>query len=103
MYCGARQMLGTRASRMVVVSGGPSWANEVPVPIRPAAPADESVARKRRRLCDDCITVSYPSKSREIRLFGSSLHEAVGATGPTLLRNNDSTSRRGRTLLRCGI
>src|SRR6516225_7329917 len=54
-YCGAMQMPAIFASRTVVVSGGPSWAHEAAAPMRPATPADESVDRKRRRLCVDCI------------------------------------------------
>src|SRR5262249_47911943 len=50
-YWGAMQMPAIFASRTVVVSGGPSWARELCAPIRPAAPADERVARKRRRFC----------------------------------------------------
>ena len=38
------------ASRMVVVSGGASWANEFEAPTSPAAPADDNVARKLRQL-----------------------------------------------------
>src|SRR5216683_1739737 len=37
--------------RTAVVSGGPSAANARGVPTRPAAPARESVVRKRRRVC----------------------------------------------------
>src|SRR5215471_5741604 len=50
-YWGAMQMPAIFASRTVVVSGGLSWARELCAPIRPAAPADERVARKRRRFC----------------------------------------------------
>ena len=44
-------MLGLFTSRMVVVSGGASCADDRAGPISAAAPADASVARKRRRLC----------------------------------------------------
>ena len=53
--CGAMQMPTFFTSRIVVVSGGASWASEVVALMRPAAPADDSVARKRRRLWVDCI------------------------------------------------
>src|SRR5215472_13213571 len=43
------QRLRFLASLMVVVSGGASLASEFGLPRRPAAPTDESVARKRRR------------------------------------------------------
>src|SRR5712671_4633015 len=48
-YCGATHKLGLFTSLMVVTSGGASWASEFGLPRRPAAPKDESVARKRRR------------------------------------------------------
>src|SRR3981081_2331535 len=50
-YCGAMQILRFLASRMVVVSGGASWATEFEGPMSPAATADDNVARKRRRSC----------------------------------------------------
>src|SRR5262245_43586812 len=84
------QMPAILAKRTVVVSGGASCANELRPPMRPATPADESVARKRRRLCVDCITRPLSLEiPREIR--------------SGRFPNNDSTSRCGRTLLRCGI
>ena len=55
-YCGAMQMPAFFAKRMVVISGGFSWVNESRAPMRLAAPTDESVVRKRRRLCVECIT-----------------------------------------------
>src|SRR5215831_16830642 len=50
-YWGAMQMPAIFASRTVVVSSNPSWAGKLRAPIRPAAPADDSVVRKRRRFC----------------------------------------------------
>jgi len=55
-YWGAQQMPALFASRMVVVSGGLSWADEPRAPMTLPAPADASMERKRRRLCVDCIT-----------------------------------------------
>src|SRR5215471_5484494 len=64
------QMPAIFASRTVAVSGGPSWANDVPAPMRPAAPKEESVPRKRRRLCVHCITCLLSLDVREIRFLG---------------------------------
>src|ERR1700687_5713963 len=52
-YWGAIQILATFPNRMVLVSGGPSCANEASAPNKPAAPADDSVAKNPRRLCMD--------------------------------------------------
>jgi hypothetical protein len=38
-------------NRTVVVSGGASWANELGRPMRHAAPVDERLVKKPRRLC----------------------------------------------------
>src|SRR6516165_2363020 len=65
-YWGVMQMPAIFASRTVVVSGGPSWASELCAPIRPAAPAADTVARKRRRLCAGCIMCLLSSKSGQI-------------------------------------
>src|SRR5712671_4636627 len=54
MYCGATQRLRLFTSVMVVVSGGASCESEFAPHKSPAAPADESVARKRRRFCCVC-------------------------------------------------
>src|ERR1700687_4850623 len=39
------------AKRTLFVSGGASWAGELLAPMGPAAPADDSAARKLRRFC----------------------------------------------------
>src|SRR6516162_9228147 len=52
-YCGARQIAGIFAMRMVVVSSAPSAASDLaqaPNPPRPAAPANAALVRNRRRL-----------------------------------------------------
>src|SRR6516164_5630311 len=49
-----------------VISGGASWACDLRAPTRHAAPAADTVARKRRRLCADCITCLLSLKSRQI-------------------------------------
>src|SRR5215471_20537942 len=77
-YRGAKQMLLEIGNRTVVVSGGASWANESGAPVSHAAPADESVARKRRRLCVDCMTLlllplnsrwgAYPRRSPHLHV-----------------------------------
>ena len=66
-------MLRPLMSLRVVVSGGASWANEDRAPTRLAAPTDENVERKRRRLCVDCITVLL------------SLEFSIGHVSPTLV------------------
>src|SRR5215831_1875219 len=58
MYCGAIQMPACLASRMAVVSGGASWADECDGPIRAAAAAEDSVVRKPRRFCTSIINQS---------------------------------------------
>jgi len=50
MYCGATQTPGVLAIRMLVVSGGASWADILAPPKALAAAAEESVASKRRRV-----------------------------------------------------
>src|SRR6516165_12815690 len=55
MYCGATQIPGILARRIVVVSGGASWADILAPPKALAAMVQESVASKRRRVCADCI------------------------------------------------
>src|SRR5215831_3227618 len=57
-YRGAKQILLEIGNRTVVVSGGASWANDWDKPSRPAAPADETVVRNRRRLCVMCMRTS---------------------------------------------
>src|SRR6516165_8012513 len=52
-------MLLEMGKRTVVVSGGASWATDWDKPSRPAAPADETAVRNRRRLC-----VQLPSRRR---------------------------------------
>src|SRR5262249_1803686 len=47
-YNGATQIPGALPNRTVVVSRGPSWADVWVAPITLAAPADASLARKRR-------------------------------------------------------
>src|SRR5205823_9649215 len=96
------QMPAIFARRTVVVSGGASWANELGAPMRPATPADESVARKRRRFCVDCITWLL---SRDISI--TSFDHLVGAAeqrdklaplnvghGPTSCRGVTTSNRR---------
>src|SRR6476620_6930677 len=65
-YRGAKQMLLEMGNRTVVVSGGASWANDWDKPSRPAAPADETVVRNRRRLCVMCMTTSLEFSARAI-------------------------------------
>jgi hypothetical protein len=48
---GARQMFGYQDSRIVVTSGGPSSASTLRGPTRPAAAADDALAKKSRRDC----------------------------------------------------
>src|SRR5262249_53728296 len=76
-YRGAKQILLEIGNRTVVVSGGASWANDWDKPSRPAAPADETVVRNRRRLCVMCMRTSLeilregncaPSLSLELAL-----------------------------------
>src|SRR5436305_5888522 len=55
MYCVAMQIPGTLARRIVVVSGGASWADILAPTKALAAVAQERVASKRRRVCTDCI------------------------------------------------
>jgi len=54
-YWGAMQVPLTFDSLTAVVSGRGSWPSELEVVVRPAAPAAESVARKRRRFCIICM------------------------------------------------
>src|ERR1700750_1718363 len=65
-YRGAKQMLLEMGNRTVVVSGGASWANDWDTPSRPAAPADETVVRNRRRLCVMCMRTSLQSSATVI-------------------------------------
>src|SRR6478672_3613963 len=65
-YRGAKQMLLEMGNRTVVVSGGASWANDWDKPSTPAAPADETVVRNRRRLCVMCMTTSLEFSARAI-------------------------------------
>src|SRR6516165_7385597 len=65
-YRGAKQMLLEIGNRTVVVSGGASWANDWDKPSRPAAPADETAVRNRRRLCVMCMRTSLESSARAI-------------------------------------
>src|SRR5262249_39006661 len=65
-YRGAKQMLLEMGNRTVVVSGGASWANDWDRPSRPAAPADETAVRNRRRLCVMCMRTSLESSARAI-------------------------------------
>src|SRR5262249_16377368 len=60
------QMLLEMGNRTVVVSGGASWANDSDKPSRPAAPADETAVRNRRRLCVMCMRTSLESSARAI-------------------------------------
>src|SRR5215471_4809964 len=50
-------------SLSLVISGGASWACDLRAPTRHAAPADESAARKRRRLCVNFTLASVPLES----------------------------------------
>src|SRR5215471_14848206 len=50
-------------SLSLVISGGASWACDLRAPTRHAAPADESAARKRRRLCVNFMLASVPLES----------------------------------------
>jgi hypothetical protein len=57
MYVGALQIRLPDEMRIVVISGGRSWARESPPSSRFAAPAKDREARKLRRLWSICITV----------------------------------------------
>src|ERR1700730_16129914 len=57
------------ASRMVVVSGGASWAKDLVKAMRPVAPADESDARKRRRFWIIRMSVFLPMSYERPSLF----------------------------------
>src|SRR5262249_22303669 len=76
-------------SRRLVVSGGASWASEPGTPMTPAAPADDSVARKRRRLWVVCM-VAHPFCLGCASAFQLALElieePPVGALGDDLLR-----------------
>src|SRR5438552_889736 len=50
-YRGAKQMAGILGRRTVVVSRAPSAASARGARMRPAAPTNERVVRKRRRVC----------------------------------------------------
>src|SRR6516162_4900038 len=63
-YWGAMQIPAIFASRTVVVSGAPSCASELCAPIRPAAPADESVERNWRRVRVVHMMAHLPSLER---------------------------------------
>src|SRR5262249_56151411 len=65
-YRGAKQILLEIGNRTVVVSGGASWANDWDKLSRPAAPADETVVRNRRRLCVMCMRTSLESSARAV-------------------------------------
>src|SRR6516162_9776516 len=65
-YRGAKQILLEIGNRTVVVTGGASWANDWDKPSRPAAPADETAVRNRRRLCVMCMRASLESSARAI-------------------------------------
>ena len=65
--------MGQRASRIVVVSGGPSSASDVRASRRPVAAASDRPATNSRRLC----TIGM-----EVSSLGSSVHEfAVSVLG----------------------
>src|SRR5262245_24480140 len=57
MYVGALQMRVPVGMRTVVVSGGASWAKDSPRPRRLATPANDTDARKSRRLWNLCMTL----------------------------------------------
>src|SRR5262249_12790679 len=60
-YCGATQIEGSWINRMRVVSDGSSaFVGFARRPTSPAAPADDSVVKKRRRLCTSCMTPPVP-------------------------------------------
>jgi hypothetical protein len=63
MYQGATQMDGSRRSRTVVVSSGPSSPRDAQVPRTPAARAADRLARKWRRDCMICM--EWPPELRE--------------------------------------
>src|SRR2546422_11251310 len=65
--------------RTVVVSGCASSANEFRAPMRPAAPTDESVERKRRRVCIICMMPHLLRRAlrRNVRTSSSSLQLAL--------------------------
>src|SRR5262245_699173 len=69
-------------SRRMVVSGGASWADDLGAPMRAATPADESVARKWRRLCVDCITCLLNLEVLSDKIVGSYLHHGDPPHGP---------------------
>src|SRR5687768_13410038 len=61
------QMPGILASRIVVISGGASSANDRRVPRTPAAPAAVRLASKSRRLWMICTTFISSLQFRSIR------------------------------------
>src|SRR5215831_18188113 len=77
-YCGAMQTLAIFPRRIVVVSSGASWADELAGPRRPATPAEDSVARKRRRSCISGMTGLLQSALRQC------LHNGRGDRQPPI-------------------
>src|SRR6516162_6225143 len=96
---GAPQMvLENFGKRTVVVSGGGSAANELGPAKRHAAPADESAARKRRRLCVNFMLASVPLESGPVNTSpaSSSLQLALELVeeAPVGALRDDLTGRR---------
>src|SRR5712691_10354032 len=82
------QMPAIFANRTVVVSGGPSCADELRAPIRPAALADESVERNWRRVRVVRMMAHLPSLKRAspLQLTLELVEDPpVGALGDDLL------------------
>ncbi len=80
-------MLRVLTSLSFVVSGGASCANESGAPMSPAAPADDSVARKRRRLC---IVVMTGPLSLELSRYERCQHGQPFSSRLSSLKNRQS-------------
>src|SRR5215831_8955364 len=86
MYCGAMQMPGRSAMRTVVVSRPGSPASAGRASTRVAAPANERVVRKRRRVCIVAIGASRGWRSRLQFAFELVQEPPFRAIGDDLLR-----------------
>src|SRR4029077_11624081 len=86
-YRGAKQMAGILGRRTVVVSRSPSAASARGARMRPAAPANEIVVRKQRRVCVvDIGSLPLLQRSR-LQLAFELVEEApICAVGDDLLR-----------------
>src|SRR5262249_40807916 len=93
-----QMVLENFGKRTVVVSGGGSAANELGPAKRHAAPADESAARKRRRLCVNFMLASVPLESGAVNTSPASsslqLTLELVEEAPVRALRDDLTGRR---------